>query len=130
MVTYQDTRVVVEALALRQGLLVLSDQFHPGWRAYLDGQPVTVVRVNHVLRGVIPTPGEHHIELRFAPDSLRTGGWLSLAGILAMIIIIALAKYPSVKRWIQPTRYPEASVSVGSSQDRTATGKPPRVNLP
>ena len=120
----------MEALALQQGLLVLGDQFHPGWKAYLDDQPVTIMRVNHILRGVILPQGEHRIVLRFAPDSLRTGGWLSLAGILAIIIILALARHPFVKGWIQPTQYPGASESADSSQDKTAKGWSTRLNSP
>ena len=87
IVEYGDARVVIEATALRQGLLVLSDQFYPGWRASVDGQPVPVLRVNHVLRGVILPPGEHRVVFRFVPTSLRIGGMLSLVGVIVLVIL-------------------------------------------
>jgi len=87
IVEYGDTRVVIEATALRRGLLILGDQFYPGWRASVDGQPVPVLRVNRVLRGVILPPGEHRVVFRFAPTSLRIGGLLSLVGVIALVAL-------------------------------------------
>lgn len=101
IVTYQDTQVVVKALALQSGLLILGDQFYPGWKAYLDGQPTSVIRVNHVLRGVVLPPGEHEIVFKFAPTSLRTGGYLSLAGVIILITLAALEQHPQVKGWLR-----------------------------
>jgi uncharacterized membrane protein YfhO len=111
IVNYQDTEVIVEASADQPGLLVLGDQYHPGWRAYLDGQPVAVLRVNHVLRGVLLPSGDHQVTFRFAPASLRTGIWLSLAGVLLLIIMVTLAGHPRVKKWLPRAADPEISVS-------------------
>lgn len=101
IVTYQETQVVVKASVTQQGLLILADQFHPGWQAYLDGQPATIIRANHVLRGVVLPPGEHQVIFQFAPASLRTGCWLSLAGIVVLITLVALESHPRVVRWLR-----------------------------
>jgi hypothetical protein len=101
VVTYEDTRVVVRASAVQQGLLILGDQFHPGWRAHVDGQAVTIRRVNHVLRGVVLPPGEHQVVFQFAPLSLRIGGGLSLIGIVVLIILVAFERHPRVAGWLR-----------------------------
>ncbi|MCC9078536.1 YfhO family protein [Litorilinea aerophila] len=88
IVTYKDTQIVIRTVADTQGLLVLSDQFYPGWQAFIDGEPASIVRVNHVLRGVIMPPGEHQVIFRFAPGSLRFGGLLSLLGIIISVSLI------------------------------------------
>jgi hypothetical protein len=92
---YRDARVVVRATAAQRGLLVLGDQFDPGWRASIDGQPAKVLRVDDVLRGVIVPPGEHEVTFEFAPNSLRVGLLLSLSGVLllaALVVIIRRAR--------------------------------------
>lgn len=68
----------------RPGLLILADLFYPGWRAELDGQPVEILRVNYVLRGIALPPGEHRVVFRFAPTSLYTGLGMTLAGLVVL----------------------------------------------
>jgi hypothetical protein len=106
---YEDRRVVVRASAIEQGLLVLGDQYHPGWRAYLDSNPVDVLRVNHVLRGVLLPPGEHEVVFEFAPLSLRNGIWLSLVGLIIVGVMIAVDKHPRVVRWLGRAECAESS---------------------
>ena len=89
IVTYEATRVEVEATTSQQGLLILGDQYHPGWRASVDGQPTPILRANHTLRGVILPPGAHRVTFEFAPTSLKAGMWLSGIG-LALLAVLAL----------------------------------------
>jgi hypothetical protein len=48
---YRPTQVIVQANAARAGLLVLSDQYYPGWYVEVDGQPAPLLRVNEVMKG-------------------------------------------------------------------------------
>ncbi len=116
--TYHETQVVVKASAVKQGLLILGDQFHPGWQAYLDGQPTTVIRVNHVLRGVVLPPGEHQVVFQFAPASLRTGIYLSLAGIVVLITLVALEWHPGVRARIREGAPTDTTVHPGWTHTR------------
>jgi hypothetical protein len=86
--SYEDTRVDIRASASQPGLLIHADQYHPGWRAHLDGQPVPIVRVNQILRGVILPPGEHEIVFSFAPATLKIGMAISLVGLIILIAMI------------------------------------------
>lgn len=69
-------------------LLVVSEAYHPGWRATIDDEPTTAVRTNHALLGAYIPPGRHRIEFRFQPKSFRVGlytvcvAWLLLAAIV------------------------------------------------
>jgi hypothetical protein len=95
IIAYQDTLVVVECSAIQDGLLILGDQFHPGWQAYLNGRPTPIIRVNHILRGILLPPGEHQVVFKFAPTSLQIGSWLSLVGVVILIILVAFEAFPS-----------------------------------
>ena len=100
IISYEDTKVVVAASTNQQGLLILGDQYYPGWRAYVDGHLVPIIRVNHVLRGVALPPGQHEVLFQFAPRSLRTGIWLSVIGLALLAVLIVLDKHPRVAEWL------------------------------
>jgi hypothetical protein len=73
------------------GLLTLSDQFYPGWRATVDGLPTAIVRADTVFRAVCVPPGDHIVHFEYRPMSLYLGlamtvlGWLAMA-VLALIL--------------------------------------------
>jgi hypothetical protein len=98
IIAYQDTLVIVKCSAIQDGLLILGDQFHPGWQAYLNGRPTPIIRVNHILRGILLPPGEHQVVFKFAPTSLQIGSWLSLVGIVILIILVAFDRHFRVVR--------------------------------
>lgn len=90
---YSQTRVMVKATASQPGLLILGDLYHPGWRATVNAQPAELLRANHVLRGVLLSPGQHEVEFRFQPVSLRNGMLLSLAALLIMVGLLLLDRW-------------------------------------
>jgi hypothetical protein len=73
-------------------LLCISESFHPGWQAMVDGCPAPVVRVNGDFLGCVVGPGRHEVTLEFRPKSLWYGALLSLAGLsfLALLPVIRL----------------------------------------
>jgi hypothetical protein len=69
------------------GILVVSEQFLPGWEARIDDTRAEVFRVNYVLMGIVVPKGDHHVSLRFMPRSIRVGvatmaGALVIGGLL------------------------------------------------
>jgi hypothetical protein len=88
VVRYEPERVVVRASG--PGLLVLSDNWFPGWRASVDGRDVPVERVDYLFRGVRLGPGEHTVEFRYRPVSWRLGWIVSLVS-LALLALALIA---------------------------------------
>ncbi len=84
---YDNNRVAIKATAQADGLLVLADQYFKGWEATVDGVPAPVQRVNHFMRGVPVTAGEHEVVFTFAPRSLQLGAALSLLGLLLAVTV-------------------------------------------
>jgi hypothetical protein len=68
-----DDRLVVSTSSDRQALLVIAENWYPGWVATVDGIETPVVRVNHTFQGVVVEAGEHTVVTEFRPDSLYTG---------------------------------------------------------
>ena len=82
------------------GILVLTDLYHRGWRARLDGRETPVYLANFLFRGVHLPPGPHTVELVFDPLSLRVGRAISYA-TLAFVGAVLLA--PVVARRVRHT---------------------------
>jgi hypothetical protein len=78
------SRVVVTAQMETPGLLVLADAWDQGWRAYVNGRRVPILRANYALRGVVLPAGSATIEFRYQPASVRLA--FCLAGAAAMIL--------------------------------------------
>jgi hypothetical protein len=55
------------------GLLVMHEQWFPGWKATINGIDADIVRVDHVYRGLWLPAGDLLIRTKYEPWSLRLG---------------------------------------------------------
>lgn len=62
-----DLEVDIKVWTNQKSLLVLTDSYYPGWRAYLNKIPIKIFPVNLNQRGVITPVGEHEIKFIFEP---------------------------------------------------------------
>jgi hypothetical protein len=76
------------------GLLVLADQWYPGWKAYLNGVEVPVVLANYALRGVRLPAGTGEVVFRYEPASF------SLGVKTFAVTAVALAVWAAVVVWL------------------------------
>ncbi len=85
---YEADRIELRTRSAAPGMLVLSEMYYPAWKAYVDGQPVPLLRANHLLMGVALPEGEHTVELRAESRSLRIG--LVITAAFALIVLALL----------------------------------------
>lgn len=78
---YQNERVAVEVSLKKSGILVLSDIFYPGWKAYVNGKEERLFRANYVFRAVPLKEGRSLVEFVYEPDSLKLGIIVSLISL-------------------------------------------------
>jgi uncharacterized membrane protein YfhO len=76
--------VTIDANLTRPGVVVLGDNWYPGWKAKVDGRSVDVERVDYVLRGTSVSRGHHRIEYSYEPVSWRIGWIISLLSLLGL----------------------------------------------
>lgn len=85
VVEHYPRKVFIEADLKEPGLLVLSDVYYPGWKAFVDGKESKIYRVNYVMRGVPLSGGRHTVEFHYSPLSFKIGAIISLAAIASVV---------------------------------------------
>jgi hypothetical protein len=74
-------------------LLVISENFHPGWIATLAGKQQPIVRVNGDFMGCVVGPGQADLHLEFRPTSLIAGRRLSAFGLSLWMAVVLIGIY-------------------------------------
>ncbi len=93
---YTPEEVTMEVSSSAPGYLVLTDTCYPGWEATVDGQPEPILRADLMFRALQLPPGEHHVEFRYRPVSLRLG--LAVSLLAAAVWLGTLAWYLVTRR--------------------------------
>ncbi len=83
--SYDLNSVTVSTSSPVSGFLLLTDNYYPGWKAYLDGKEQKIYRADYSFRSVFVPSGVHTVTFVYLPFSVIFGGILSLAGIAASI---------------------------------------------
>lgn len=89
IVRYEPLKIEIEAELARPGLLVLSDQFYPGWHAEVQSpgerpRKTPILQTNRVMRGVWLESGPHRVVFRYCPANFFWGALASGAAWLAL----------------------------------------------
>ncbi len=94
---HQPNLVELQTSSTERGLLILSENFFPGWRAFVDGRKTEITRVNYNLRGVVLAPGEHFVEFKYRPASVLVGFLISVF-TLTLVAVWAAKLLPAPAR--------------------------------
>jgi hypothetical protein len=66
-------------------LLVLSDTYYPGWKAFVNGKKTKIYRADYNFRAIPLTAGTHRVEFVYDPISFELGAGATLLGIMGCI---------------------------------------------
>jgi hypothetical protein len=87
-VDYTPDSILLDAESPSPGYLFLSEMFYPGWKAYIDNRPASILRGNYLFR-VIPIPeGSHRIRLDFDPLTIKLG--ISVSVVILLVVLGSL----------------------------------------
>ena len=70
---YEINSMDAEVETPSRGVLVFSEIYYPGWRAFVDGHETEVFRADYDLRGIIVEAGRHSVSMKFEPASFSLG---------------------------------------------------------
>lgn len=98
LTNYHPERLEYKAIVGSPQLAVFSEVYYPaGWKAYVNGKEVPILRANYVLRAIPVPAGESVIEFRFEPKSYLYGKILAAIGSLILIGLVLFYLIPIMR---------------------------------
>ncbi len=82
ILSYTANEVIISANMENPGFLVLSDNFHPDWQAFVNGKRSKIFRTDYLIRSVFLPEGTHEVRFIFKPASFYWGIYASLISLL------------------------------------------------
>jgi uncharacterized membrane protein YfhO len=77
----------METNAPSAGMLVLSEVFYPGWKAWVDNQETPVLRANYLFRAIELPARAHRVRFKYEPMAFMVGVGLALFTMGTLVII-------------------------------------------
>lgn len=87
IIKYTPNRIELKSSSPVNTYLLMSEFFYPGWKAYVDGKKVPILRADYLLRAVPLVRGDHSIIFVYRPMSYMFGL------ILTFLTLIILGYY-------------------------------------
>ena len=91
---HEPNRVEIATESDTPALLVLADNFYPGWRAEIDGHASAILRVNYNQRGVALSGGRHRVLFSYQPQPVLLG--LLVSGMSLLLLLWWMNRQPRV----------------------------------
>jgi len=95
---YSPNKVILNINTPSSGMLVLSDTFYPGWKAYVDREETEIMKANTVMRAVIIPKGKHLVKFVYDPVPFNNGLKLGLCTLIGIPIMIFVSNLPKWKK--------------------------------
>ncbi|WP_298650997.1 YfhO family protein [uncultured Proteiniphilum sp.] len=95
---YDSDFVIYSVDAKKDELALFSEIYYPkGWQITIDGQPAKMLRANYTLRALPIPAGQHTVEFRFDPQSIRVTDGIAYAALLIMLLTLLFLVYDAVR---------------------------------
>lgn len=87
IVSYELNSVTLRTDSAGDGFLVLTDNYHPGWHATVDGKNSKIYRADYSFKSVFVPKGNHIVTFQYLPQSFIIGIVVTVVGIIAAFIL-------------------------------------------
>ena len=99
MKSYAPNKIVYSADCKGNQFAVFSEIYYPdGWKAFVDGKEVDIVKTNYLLRGLELSSGKHKIEFKFDLPKYRQSNTLAIVGTGFLFLLIAGVAFMDLKK--------------------------------
>lgn len=88
IITYKPNEIKIETNTKTDGLLFLSDNYYPGWNAYVDNVLTKIYRADYTFRAISIKAGKHTVQLNYMPKSFIYGALISAFSIVLTFLIL------------------------------------------
>ncbi len=93
---YVDVKVTTDA----QTLMVLSEIYYPaGWKAFIGEKEHEILKVNHILRGVVVPAGTHTVEFKLEPNTYKISTAMMGGSIAIVYLALIIGLIPVIRQY-------------------------------
>lgn len=89
---YTADSITVQTTATTNMILFLSDNYYPGWKAFVDGKETKIYRADYTFRAVEVPAGKHIVIFSYLPSSFLLGMGGALVGLVLLLVGWTLSK--------------------------------------
>lgn len=92
LTSYKPNELIYHSKSSKDGLVVFSEIYYPGWKVTIDDKPSELIRANYILRALEIPAGEHIIKMEFKPTTIKVTESLAWGALSLLLLgfIIAL----------------------------------------
>lgn len=92
LTSYKPDHLIYEYSAPNDVIGVFSEVWYDkGWKAFVDGNEIPILRANYVLRAAQLPGGNHKVEFKFEPQSYYMGENISLVASIILVLALGFA---------------------------------------
>lgn len=88
---YEPQGLDISIEAKDNGLLLLTNNYYPGWKSFIDGKETKIYRADYAFMAIAVSRGRHTVNFIYDPLSFKIGLCLSLGTLILLIITASWA---------------------------------------
>lgn len=96
---YRPDLITLKTQSASDSILVLSDNYYPGWIAFVDNKPVPIMRANYSFRALPVPAGNHEVSMIYDPLSFKSGLYISI--LTTVVLILLFLNYQKITKRIK-----------------------------
>ena len=85
--SYEPQEIIIKTKTNVPQMLFLSDNYYPGWKAYVDDKETKIYRADYTFRSIYLPKGDHKVTFTYKPLSFQAGIITSMVSTTLLLII-------------------------------------------
>lgn len=115
--TFKDSYIKGTVNASKDGVMVASMPYDEGWTVTVDGEAVELIKNESHMMMFNISQGEHTVEMKYFPQGLKEGIFVSVASILALALVMLLSKVRKMKAEVLAQEEAEKTANAPEKDD-------------
>lgn len=85
---YKEDKIEADVIASGKNFIFFGNTYHPGWKAFINGERTKTYKTNHGYIGIVVPRGEQKVIIEYSPDSFFISRNIAL--VLSSLMILGL----------------------------------------
>jgi hypothetical protein len=125
IISYSANNIKLETDSNSDSILVLNDNYYPGWKARINGEEKEIIRANYSFRALSLPSGNNKVEFYYDSQAFKWGIYFAAISIV-IIFIFSLNKWYNIGIWKAKSK---TVTSVTKSFVKTVNGRQAKKKL-